>query len=147
MTIHSRYSQLDMQEAYLKLQQQEQPVLTWLGALTGTIPATVTVFLMLSLGGFFLWMLMIPSAIIGAVAAYVGRSWQIATRLPVAIYAGLYHVVVVTFFSFSPLLYLLTPICAFVAFSCAKMPLNHVERLALVAKSAGLLFSPNNRSS
>lgn len=141
MSPQSRYSQLDMQEAYLKLRQQEQPWLTWLGALSGTIPATVALLLIISMGGFFLWMLMIPSALIGAVAAYVGRSWQVRTRLPVAIYAALYHIGVMLFFSLPPLLYLLTPICAGLAFSCAKIKLSHVARLALVSQSAGLLFA------
>ncbi len=141
MSKQSRYSQLDMQEAYLKLRHQEQPWLTWLGALSGTIPATVALLLIITMGGFFLWMLMIPSALIGAVAAYVGRSWRTSTRIPVAIYAALYHVAVMQLFSLSPLLYLLTPICAGVAFSCAKIKLSHVERLALVSQSAGLLFT------
>ncbi len=141
MSTHSRYSQLDMQEAYLKLRHQEQPWLTWLGALSGTIPATVALLLIISMGGFFLWMLMIPSALIGAVAAYVGRSWRTSTRVPVAVYAALYHVGVMLFFTLPPLFYLLTPICAAVAFSCAKIKLSHVERLALVSQSAGLLFA------
>jgi hypothetical protein len=134
-----KYSIEELQTAYQQLTQKERPWIALGGAIGGAMPAAALYFVFGSMGGFYLWMLLLPAAIMGWFARFAGSPYQFKARVPVGVLAALLHLLGCWLLQLSPLAYLLAPVCAVVAISCAKINLSSMQQYALLQAHLGKL--------
>lgn len=125
-----KYPKEEMETAYQQLVQREKPLYTFLGALAG-LPPAAAFYLLLGTGGWVLIvMLLVPPAIIGLFARYIGSPFRLKPRVPVGIIAFVLHLVGCYFLGLS-LSYLLAPVAGIVAVTLSRVRLNDLEKFAI----------------
>lgn len=140
-----RYSMEEMQVAYDELNRKERPFVAFGGAIGGALPASALYLLFALLGGVFLFMLLVPAAVIGLFARYTGFPYRLKARIPIGLLAMLLHCVGCWLLQLNPLAYLLGPVCAAVAISASKVKLSRVQEFAIGQAEIGKL-SPDKPS-
>lgn len=139
-----KYSIEELQTAYRQLTQQQRPWIAFGGAIGGAMPAAALYVVFATMGGMYLWMLLLPAAIMGWFARFAGAPYQLKARLPVGVLAAALHLLGCWLLQLSPLAYLLAPVCAVVAMSCAKIKLSMLQQHALLQAHLGKLALPQS---
>ncbi len=125
-----KYSKEEMEAAYQQLIQRERPLYTFLGAIAA-LPPAAAFYLFLGSGNWVLIvMLLVPPAIIGLFARYIGSPFRLKPRVPVGIIAFVLHVAGCYILGLS-LSYLLAPVAATVAVVLSRVRLNDIEKFAI----------------
>lgn len=125
-----KYSQEDMEAAYKQLIEREKPLYTLLGALAA-LPPAAAFYLFLGSGSWVLIiMLVVPPAIIGLFARYIGSPFRLKPRIPVGIIAFALHVIGCYVLGLS-LSYFFAPVAGIVAVILSRVRLNDMEKFAI----------------
>jgi hypothetical protein len=127
--------------AYAELQKNEKPMMTFVGALVGCLPATVIYVLFASMGGVLAFFLFIPGIVIGYFARFVGRPFNLKPRLLVGFLAFILHCFATYYIGFSPLIYILAPVCFAVAVTFSKVKLSRLQEFAIGQAEIGKIGS------
>ena len=134
-----KYSTDEMQNAYNEMAQKERPILAFVGAIAGSLPAAALYFLMGQMGGVFLLMLLLPAAVIGIFARFTGFPYRLKPRLVIGALAFILHILGCWALQLNPLAYLLAPACAGVAIITSKVKLSRIQEFTLGQVEIGKL--------
>ena len=138
------FSQTQAIEAYKALESKQKPLLTFIGACIGCVPAAALFMLLSSLEGILVFLLLTPCILIGLLARLVGRSYHIKPRVPVGILGLVFYCAGVIALHLHPMLLMLAPCCFLIAISTAKVGLSRLERFALTQVELGYLSTSHN---
>lgn len=125
-----KYSKEDMEAAYQQLVQREKPLHTFLGALAALPPAAAFYLLLGTNSWVLIVLLLVPPAVIGLFARYIGSPFRLKPRIPVGIVAFVLHVAGCYVLGLG-LSYLLAPVAGIVAVSLSRVRLNDLQEFAV----------------
>jgi uncharacterized membrane protein HdeD (DUF308 family) len=134
-----RFSKEEMLEALDEINKNQKPLLAFLAALVGAVPAIALYFFFAQMGGVLYVMLAIPPALVGVFARFVGRTYKAKHRISVGFIGALVHVIGCVLLEFNPLIYVLTPVAFGIAMVVSKIKLERVHEWALDQEATGLL--------
>lgn len=135
-----RFSIEEMEAAFTEINEHANPLLAFLGALSGSLPAIMVYFLFTEMGGVLLVLMFLSPLIIGYFARFVGRTYKAKHRLAVGFVGATVYILGCVIFGMNPLMYLLVPVAFGIAMSTAKIKLYRVHEWAIEWEQNGKLF-------
>ena len=142
-----RFSDEEIRAAYDQLVREQSPVSAVIGAVIGAMPASAILFVFVSMGGTFLWLLFLPAAIVGYTAGYTGRVYEFKYRVIPGIIAAIIHALGLLVLFQNHMFYLVTlPLSFGVAVYLCKRKLDTLQEAAIWAKKYGKLVSNSSNA-
>lgn len=126
-----KYSNEELEKAFLEINKNANPWLAFFGALIGAVPGLAIYIIYDAMGGILYIMLALSPMIVGFFAKFVGRTYTIKHRLSVGIVGSLVHIAGCYYLQFSPLLYVLTPTAFAISFTLSKVKLDKRQSWAV----------------
>lgn len=135
-----RFSIEEMEAAFTEINEHANPLLAFLGALSGALPAIMVYFLFMEMGGVLLILMLFSPLLIGYFARFVGRTYKAKHRVAVGFVGVTVYILGCVLLGMNPLMYLLVPVAFGVAMSTAKIKLYRVHEWAIEWEKNGKLF-------
>lgn len=135
-----RFSIEEMEAAFTEINEHANPVLAFLGALSGSLPAIMVYFLFMEMSGVLVILMFLSPWIIGYSARFVGRTYKAKHRIAVGFVGATVYIFGCILFAMNPLMYLLVPVAFGIAMSTAKIKLYRVHEWAIEWQQNGKLF-------
>lgn len=135
-----QYEKEEMEKAYADLYENERPILAFISALIGYIPASLILFV---LNNKFILGLLFATiacpAMIGFFARFVGRLFSTKAKMAIAIFVGIIYIGWGIEGSATPLWYFLTPVPIAIAYLSSGRKLSRLQQFAIAEYNIGKL--------
>ena len=142
-----RYTIEEMESAYSYINKNAKPLLAFIGALTGLIPAFGLYFLYSDMGAILWVMLALPPLVIGLFSKFVGRTYKATHRISVGVVGALVHLAGCYMFQLNPIAYLMVPVAFVISMTSAKIKLDRVHHAAILQADLGKINTNKNLKS